>query len=463
MIRRCLSAIQLFLFIVLVTFSSNLNGQELKRKSSLGIMMQPLNDSLITTLKLKSNTGLYISDVLAGSTVENLGMKRGAVLKKLNGVQIKTIPDVFNALEDFRADDSITIEYVFNGKTIIRTGKGIARPKEKYEKANITYGQVKYRDNILRSILYTPKGKKNTPVVFYLQGYTCGSFEFPFSSQHASLKLIRDWVDAGFSVYRIEKPGVGDSQSKINCNDGNFTQEVIAFKEGYKALLNSQAVDTDNIFLFGHSMGGIIAPLLNEVKSPKGIITYGTISKPWYDYMKDLYTLQPKIFNTPQSQISENNKIGLPFLEDMIVNKMPAKDLAANNDYKNYLGSQFAELERGSYIGRSIAYWQTLCEVDIPEAWRNINTNVLAMHGEFDIQAIDDTGAKGIVALVKDKTKATYKLVNKTEHGFVRFNSMQENVNALQNGTYRQHAAKNYNQEVAQITIDWIKAKAKAE
>ncbi len=450
------------LFLVsVIGFQLGMDAQGLQRKASLGIMMQPLNDSLVSTLNLDSSEGLYIMDVAPGGTVNAIGMQSGAVLKRINGKQVNEINDVFSSIANFRAEDDITLAYIQNGEEISKKGKGIAKPMETYTNAEIIYDEVRYEGNVLRSILYKPKNIKNPPIVYFMQGYTCGSIDLPFSSDQPYRRLVHDWVEAGFAVYRIEKPGVGDSESLINCAEINFDQELLAFKEGYKNMLKIKDIDSDNVFMFGHSMGGIIAPLLNQVKEPRGIITYGAGGKRWYDYMIDLYTIQPKHFGVSDTQIKEDNKINLRFNDDLLINKLSGDEMAKKEEYAALFNLE--DFERGQYIGRHFKFWQGLADIDIPNAWAQIRTNVLAMHGQFDIQAINEKGAQQIVDIVnKNGGNGSFVLIAKADHGFVNFNSMQHNVETLANGSYGTHMRNNYNSKVSEESIGWMKSHIKS-
>lgn len=431
------------------------NAQQLHRKASLGIMMQALNDSLVAAYELDSSEGLYIMTVAPGSTVHAIGMQEGAILKRINGNPVNAPIDVFNVITDFRAGDEIQLEYQQNGQEFNRKVKGIARPWETYDNADITYGTVSYEGNQLRSILYTPKNVSNPPIVYFMQGYTCGSIDLPFSPEQPYRRLVHDWVDAGYAVFRVEKPGVGDSESEIDCSRISFEQELRGFREGYKSLLQLDGVNLDEIFMFGHSMGGIIAPQLVDIKMPKGIITYGIGAKNWYDYMIDLYTVQPKHFGVSEEQIKEDNKINLKFNDDFLVRKLTGAELAKNESYASLFNVE--ELRREQYIGRGFDFWQGLVDVDVPGSWAKVKTNVLAMHGEFDIQAINDTGAKKIVEIVNSNGgSGTFLLIDKADHGFVNFNSMQENVETLGNGTMASYVRDNYNTEIVKKTISWM-------
>jgi pimeloyl-ACP methyl ester carboxylesterase len=451
---RIISALALLL--VSIQLSS---AQELKRKGLLGIMMESVNDSIARQMNLKDTSGLYLSMVMPGSTFANLGVEAGDVLTVLNGEVVNTPQDVLNITGGLYEGAEISITYQSkNGQKNASTAL-LGRPKESFKNAEVTYGQVNYPGNRLRSILVCPEGVVNPPVVYFLQGYTCGSVE-TVTDDSPMKKLMNDWLNAGFAVYRVEKPGVGDSQSSRPCSVISFDEELKAFEEGYKDLLANKSVDKDNIFLFGHSMGGVVAPLLEKVHVPKGTIVYGTVGDNWFDYMVDLYTIQPKHFGVSDAQIKEDNKVNLQFNKDFLIRKLSGKELMANETYVDFFRNGELDFENEQYIGRHFDFWQNLADVDIPGAWAKVQTNVLALYGEFDIQAISVQGVEKIKEIVNShKGEATVVVIPNADHGFVNFNSMQHNATTLGNGTYMQHARDNYSELLGKETSRWMRSK----
>ena len=450
-------------YIILATIillsQNTLKSQTLKRKGRLGILMETLTDSTAIQRNLAIKKGVYVANVLPNSTFSDLGAKVGDVLLKVNKTSVHTIQDVLSISGKFYEDDFIEVELYSNGETIKKNGKINARPKESFDNGDVKYGEVVYEGNALRTILVTPKNKVKPPVVFFIQGYICQTVEH--RPNNPAKKLINDWVDAGFAVFKVEKPGMGDSKSVKKCRDLDYHEEQRAFNEAYKDLIKNSSINKDNIFIFGHSLGGIVAPLLAKDFTPKGIMAYGTTGKNWYDYMVDLFTIQPKLTGVPQSQIERDNKVNLPFIKDLLVNKFSAQQILNNPSYKSFLNTEVESFARGQYLDRDITFWQTLSDIDLPKLWSQTNTNVLILYGEYDIQSINDAGSRIIVDKVNEKFKgkATFKQIDKTEHGFIKFESMEKHINTLQNGSYWEYAINNYNTNISKETITWMKSK----
>jgi pimeloyl-ACP methyl ester carboxylesterase len=447
-------------FIATSLISIHSQAQELRRKGSLGISMAVLTDSIADQLNIEKGKGLFIRKVFPNTTASKIGMKDGAVLTKLNGREVNTIPDLLAAISDLHENDAISFTFFQDGKYTTKKAKAVGRPKETSEKADVLYEQVAYTGNKLRSILYIPKGAKKPPVVFYMQGYTCGSVEFSNFTDHTSMQLINDWVDAGYAVYRVEKPGVGDSDCDKGCLMIDFNEEVEAFRQAYMHLAQDTRIDADNIFLFGHSMGGIIAPILAKEFTPKGVIPFGIMVNSWFEYMQELTRIQGEMFHTPYAEIDDDLRNSLPFWYALYVAQKSNAEILQDTAIKNILEREgiLADFENGQFMDRHYTYWATLNQVSLFKEWMAVESNVLALYGEFDVQALNAKSVKTIANLVNANHpgKGSYIIVPKTDHGFVRFNSMQENIDALTNGQYFAKMQSDYNPATANITIEWM-------
>ena len=457
-----MNAIQKTIFIVCVLMLTKLSGQELKRKALLGIQMETLSDSLAQEYNLDLTHGVLIRDIFPNTTASKMNLHVGAVIYEINDQEIHSIHDVLDLMQTVYGEDLIKIKYYEDGKHRRTKGKASPRPKETYANANISYDEVAYDNNLLRSILYLPKGVEKPPVVFYLQGYTCGSIDLVYEDKHPIKKIINDWTDAGFAVYRVEKPGVGDSQSTSNCMEIAFQEEINAFRQAYKRLLKYKEINKEGIFLFGHSMGGIIAPFLASEFSPKGVITYGTTVKSWFEYMIDISRQQGEMFDMPYAEIERDTRRSIPFWYDLLVAKKSNTQLAAHPVYKTFLEDEgvLETLQQGYFLDRHYTYWQELNDVSMTKTWSETNTNVLALYGEFDIQALNAEHTHTIAGIVNEKNpeKGLASTIPNSDHAMAYFSSMEASITSMSDGSYDRYIRENYNPKTAQITIQWIKS-----
>ena len=444
-------------------FAFQLLGQtpELKRKASLGVMLETVNDSMSTANGLDSNKGLFIGSVLENSTASRMGLRQGDIITELNNAPISSIQEILAEIGKYREGEKLTATVYRNGRQVTATGMARARPKEQSDLAEVEYGVVEYPGNRLRSILHLPKNKIKPPTVFFIQGYPCQSVDLAFLPQHPTRKLIDDWVQAGFAVYRIEKPGMGDSQSQKDCFELNFSEELEAFKNGYLDLIQNPKIDSDNIFLFGHSIGGIIAPVIASEFQPKGVITYGTVVNTWFEYMQELTRVQGVYFNEPDSVIEEDIRNATPFWYEMLVSQKSIDEILENAEIYRLLEEEgtLESFKSGQFIQRHHTYWTGIQNLYLTRIWAKVQSKVLALYGEFDIQALNADHIYAIERIVNRhfKGNAQAQVIEGADHGFVGFHSMSENIQTLNSGQYGNYLREHYHAGIAQTTINWMK------
>lgn len=450
-----------FLFILLspcLTFS-----QTLERKAFLGVEMKEIPDSI--KVKNPNINGVYINYVFPNSTAGHAKLCKGAILSKINDVPIKIKNDAIKIMDSIRDGDFLKINYFYSGLEKTDTIKAVGKPIESSETADIYYDYINFEGSKLRTILYTPKGKVNCPVVFYLQGYSCSSVEQPFYKNSPYLKFFEELVKSGYALYRMEKAGVGDSESSVDCMQMGFHSECSTFKQAYQSLIKNPKIDSTNIFLFGHSIGGIIAPILAEKYPPKGIIAYGTVVKSWFEYLIDVKREQDNILKKSAIQTSEKLRGFIPFWHDLLIERANSQDIVKNENHRVFLAEQglLEDLKNGYYLNRSIVYWQELNEIDICEKWAHVSTHVLCLHGEFDIQALNSEWAHMITDIVSfnSRYKADQSILPNTDHGFVYFENMGKNTEVLDSNEYHNYSLKNYSSVVAENAINWMDATRK--
>lgn len=456
---------KLLLFFCMVLFIGNAGAQDLKRKGSLGTFITALTDSLAAKYEIILPSGVVVNKIIPNSTAESLKMKEGDVILKINGQSVSTVPDVLDIAQGFRENDPLEIEIVRNKKVERLKGTVVPKPKEISANAEVIYGQVPYEGGLLRSILYKPKTGENFPTVFYLQGFDCSSIDQYYNAESVIRKLVDGWVDNGFAVYRVEKPGVGDSQGTKNCIDLNYTEEMAAFHSAYKTLESYDFVDTKNIFLFGHSLGGLAAPQLAVKYNPKGIIVYGTVLKSWFEYMVDIMREQAEIQQDDYLSIDENTREMIPFLYNLLVLKKSPEAMKKDPDLKRLLDNGALGFSDDKYfLGRHYTFWQGLQDLTLTKDWRAAGVHTLAIYGEHDIQAISPESAQTIANIVNayHPGKGTFILLPGTEHGLVKVPSMKIYQAMLNSGKFNdQYMAENFNYEIVTLTSQWMAEKVK--
>lgn len=452
--KKFIILLSVFLFIPFC-FSQNI-----KRKGSLGISFyQNIADSL--ALKLNYKKGIIVKNVLPNLTASNIGIQNNDILIKINNNNIDSPNSLLIEAKKLRENEKILVELIRNNKNLSLSGNVIAKPKESSETARIIYGEFAYKNGYVRTIYKTLKNQKPLGTIYFLQGLPCYSMD-NFQELDKTKQALDAMVERGFAVYRIEKGDMGDNVNTPNCEAMGFNEEVSMMEAGYRNLLTLNDIDTSKIFLFGHSMGGITAPLLAEKFQPKGVVVYGTGFKPWLEYLFDAYLIQLQYYGEDLATLRENVEKYKPFLYDYFYNQKPIDEIC-----KNPLGLKAME-EILSYnpetklgaSGRSPLVFKEMNDHNLAKAWGNYKNDVLAIYGECDLAANNAEDHKNLIQYINKKNpgKGTFWLAPGTTHTFEEIGTMEEFINMQKNPqAFYQYAATKFNPKVFDYTCNWMK------
>jgi dipeptidyl aminopeptidase/acylaminoacyl peptidase len=277
-------------------------------------------------LKLDQGVGALIEAVIPGSTAEAAGFKGGDVLLTLDGTKIAGAVDAVQKIAARKAGALVTIEFR-RGDTPVKkaiTLKG--RPFEESDACEVVYGSVPSRAGRLRTILTRPKGEGKYPALFFIQGIGLASIDNPVGPPGSHKIIVDDFARRGFLTLRVDKPGCGDSEGGP-ARDVDFDTELDGYRQGLKMLKARGDVDAERIFIFGHSMGGVMAPLLAAEVPVRGIIVYGTIARTWTEYMLENTRRQRELADSDPSAIDRDLRTDAALLTHLYIEKMAPKDI----------------------------------------------------------------------------------------------------------------------------------------
>lgn len=436
------------------------NGQTLPRKGWLGVSAQPPDEAKAKASSLKIGEGLNVLVVSPNGTFDQIGIKVGDVILSINQKAINSPAELIAMAQSLSEGNSIEVNLVSNGEKVTKKGAVKGRLKETSDNAEVNYDAVEMSLGTLRTITYIPKNRTGkVPAVFYIQGLPCQSQEL--TPQDPRKQAFEDWVKAGFAVFRVERPNLGDSLTSKDCRDINFDEEIAVNNAGYKKLLSYDFIDTDNIFFFGHSMGGWTAPFIAQMKQPKGIIVYGTGVVSWFEYFINLYRIQSTYGGNSHVAAEQETRKMIPMLYEWLEVGKSAEEMRKNPALKPIIdqpGMFEGEYFQGKAAGRSARFFYTMSKQNLAEAWSKTTCKVLAMYGEFDVQALNGRDAEIIAEIVNQSHPGNgeYKLLPKTEHIFAKVDSYKQTAELYGTGKFFQYASQNYNPEVGRVTNNWM-------
>lgn len=437
----------LLLAIFLVTPAAA-PAQELPRRAQLGVAMAP---------DRQTGNGATVTQVFPGGTAAMMGIQEGDTIVRAGGQPV-TNPDQLVAFAGtLREGMQVELEVRRGERALNLSGAAAGRPLESHQGGRVDYGAVPWRGGRLRDILLTPEGVANPPVVFLIQGFSCATVEPP-QPGHPYRRLGEELLRAGIGYYRVEKPGMGDSIGPPNCTEIDYQTELDAFRTAYRHLVESRGIEPDRIFFFGHSLGGMQAPMLAAETAPRGVAAYGTVLRNWADYHRDISMFQGFLITgeDPVAGVERAERARDAIRLFYIDKQAPAAIAAARPELADSLRYDLNWDGGENVFGRHYSFAQQLSGLPLVAAWRDSRTNVLAVYGASDLVAYSDEDHRLIPELVNFYRPGTarYVEVPNTAHGMDLVGDRHQLREATR--AAGQMPEGEFNPEVARILAQWV-------
>ncbi|MBF8964066.1 PDZ domain-containing protein [Pontibacter sp. FD36] len=438
-----------------IWFTPAAKAQELKRRAFLGLHTSPLPDSLARAHNLEN--GLLVAAVAPGSTASALGIGKNDILLSVNKKHLSKPDDIAALNKTLYPHQVVTAQLLRGGKKKSLKGKAVGRTAEAPANANIVYSQVPFRGGHLRTITYKPKNGTKSPAILFIPGFPCRSIEDYTNTAYG--QLIKGWSELGYLVMLVEKPGLGDNELTQDCMQIDLYTEIEAFEQGLLELKRLPEVDQENIFLFGHSMGGIVAPVISQKHRLKGVMVYGSPYRPWFEFAADMFRFQKPLTGTDYVESEETmRQLHHVLYRYFVLGQHPSTIAAADPAYKKILQEEFQYNGGDEFWSRDYRYWQQIDEINLTKAWAETEEYVLSIWGEYDFQVVNAEDHKRIAEIVNHyhPGNATFLTMPKTNHSFVIVPGMAEGV-AQMNKRDPEYNRTHFNTKLIQDTDTWMK------
>jgi len=295
---------------------------------------------------------MRVSGVIPGSMAEAAEIAVGDVVKSLCGLRLDSL-DALGHAARLAGANAIAKAVVIHERALSERTMVVQR---KPLETGVEYGVLE-RDVRLRTLTTRPRAARAS--VLFVQGFSRESIDFATANVSPIRELVHGWTREGFATMRMEKRGVGDSEGDAP----DFRTDL----DDFRAALESMARP---VFVFGHSLGGMMAPLLSD--GVAGLVVYGTSPLRWYECLRRSRDRQRAL------------------------RKMSAVD---------------------GPVPRT-AYEDEIDAVDLAAAWKKVTCPVLVLHGEFDwVVGEDEARAIGPT-----------KILSGLDHWITRHTNVQESL-----------------------------------
>jgi dienelactone hydrolase len=399
--------------------------------------------------------GAVINQVIAASTAEAAGFQAGDLVLAFNGAKINGAGALVQAVAASKAGASVSI--AFRRGEDLRTQNVMlkGRPLEKSDDFEVIYGSVTSRAGRLRTIITRPKGEGKHPALFLIQGVGVFSVDNPSVGALGSYKTISDdFTRRGYVTLRVDKPGCGDSEGGPT-RDVDFDTELDGYRQALNMLKARSDVDTERVFIFGHSMGGVMAPLLAAEIPVRGIIAYGTLTRTWSEYMLENFRRQMELADADPAVMDRELRAEASLLTYLYAEKLSPKVIAERYPNLRERLEQTVTEDR-YFVDRSLTFFSQLADKNLGAAWKAFEGHALAIWGKGDYVSSEDDHA--LIARIVNRDHpghGTFLALDGIDHGFDRAASRRESFERARSGQ-----AGTFNPIFLEVCRAWIEKTA---
>jgi pimeloyl-ACP methyl ester carboxylesterase len=268
-------------------------------------------------------------------------------------------------------------------------------PRETYPNVDVIYDSVTTpHGERLRTIITKPHDARGKlPVIFVAGWLSCDSVEAPPNKDPGPGNVRHDATGLafreiaqlpGFSFFRVDKQGVGDSEG--NCAENDFESELAGYRAAFRALKNYDFIDTSRVYILGISNGGGFAPLVPETAAEKaqvrGYVVVGGWVKTWFEHMLEIERRRFALMGKLPGEVTDQMKRAVGLYYDWLIRNKSVEQILKENPNLAELWPE--EKDLAHLYGRPLAFYQQLQNLNLAAAWSRVKVPTLVLHGEFD-------------------------------------------------------------------------------
>lgn len=389
-----------------------------------------------------ANDQLAVESVVPGSPAAKAGVAAGCTLQSVNGKEIHSRDELREAMRNVKGGETVQLAVKHGNEPVKTVAVTAEAASETLVGSTVTYDSVRVPDGYrLRTIVTEPKDSPlakdgKLPAFMYVSGIICDTVDRPTQPDAPDTRIVHAMADAGFVTMRVDKPGVGDSEGPP-CSEIDLQTELAGYTAALKQLAAMPGVDPSRIYVFGHSMGGVLAPYMAKEVPVRGTIVYGTIVRTWFEYqlenVRRQAALQPGV---TEADVTDAVLAEAKSSSTILVEKKTLGDVWARwPELKQ--PTQGLMLDENHMSTRSMPFFHQLQDLNLARAWAESTGAVLAVYGEYD-WVTSETDHQKIVDIVNARTKdaGTLLLRPRADHAFTLHPNMLSSRSIMGGGEF---------------------------
>jgi pimeloyl-ACP methyl ester carboxylesterase len=270
-------------------------------------------------------------------------------------------------------------------------------------------------DTLLRVIVTSPSEREPDAHVVLLPGYRRDSWDWPSAPEYPLRRWIEDVARAGFSVVRVERRGLGDSEG-----DGAGQGFVEERDDIITAASNALKFATRPRVIYGYSLGGLHAPFVADALSARAVAVWGSGVDTWTEYLDALLRRRMLMQRASEAQIERAVRAQQALYATVHVRgETVAQAVARFASLAEHRAMFGIDVENNAIDGRPARFWREVYQCPTAAALEGLNRPLLALWGECDWLTTRDEHQR----IASISPGATMITVPRTDHGYARHDS----------------------------------------
>ena len=299
--------------------------------------------------------------------------------------------------------------------------------QDTFTEINVTIGSGKWE---LPGTLTLPEGEGPFSAIILVHGSGPNDRDETVGPNKPFKDLAWGIATQGIAVLRYEKRTKQYPEETAALTNLTIQEEVIDDALAAVDLLNiTEKIDTNRLFLLGHSLGGMAAPrIASQENRLSGLILLAAPTRG----LEDLFLEQTTYLASLDGVIDENEAEQIAALEQLVTK---VKEL-------NISEEEFV-------LGAPKAYWEDLSEYDPVETAENLSIPMLILQGKRDYQVTAEEDFVRWNESFAEDFNVTLRTYENLNHLFISGSGVPNNTEYLEAG--------NVEEQVVIDIVAWIK------
>lgn len=350
--------------------------------------------------------GVLVRSAAANTAAAQGGMRANDIITRLDTTDIGGPPQMSAALRALHPGQRAAFVVTRDGHPTTLSITMAARPVEQAPDFDITYTSVLVDGARRRVIVTRPRGAGRHPAVLMVGGIGCYSFDDGGGSPSAYGQILYHLTRRGFVTVRVEKSGVGDSEGPP-CSHVDFNTEAAGYTAALHAMEQYPFVDPTHVFLFGHSIGGIEAPMIaGRDTTIRGLIVMSTTGIAWFEYELVNLRRQLALLGSAPDSIDMAMRDKERCMHQLLIDRESPDQVATDSTCKPYV-----------QYPAHYTYMQQVAALNVGSLWRDVRARVLVIYptSDFITSEADHRSLVDAINLMHPG-RATFATVAGTDH-----------------------------------------------